>query len=345
MICAILQEMEYRKAEVDVPVETLYFGGGTPSVLSISELSRFFNSIEKHFPLTEKAEITLEVNPDDLTPEYALLLKTDTPVNRLSIGIQAFQDRHLQLMNRRHSGEEARKSIETALSAGFENLNIDLIYGIPGLSLQEWKENLGILTRSPVPHLSAYHLGIEPKTVFGNMLQKGKIKEIAEEESLEQFNLLLDFTESLGYDHYEISNFALEGHHSKHNLGYWQGKPYLGFGPSAHSFDGKSRRWNVAINQVYIDEIREGSENYYESEITDVKKAFNEYILTALRTKWGIDSGYIQERFGKDYAGETVKKIPRFMQEGLIIQKGEQYILSRKGKLISDYIMTELIIA
>jgi len=289
VLAALKQEIKQRADEGEnIIYQSVYIGGGTPSVLTPDELEDLFSLLYKHYKIQSRAEITIETNPDDLKPNFLKLLKNSTPVNRLSIGIQSFHDRDLQLMNRLHTATGALKSIEDSKAAGYSNINLDLIYGIPNALNKDWRNNLKVLEKLEIPHLSAYHLTIEPKTVFAYYRKKGMIKEMPEEESLRQFKTLMEFAGQAGYEHYEISNFAKSEFYSRHNLGYWTQKPYLGFGPSAHSFNGIKRRWNVANNTLYVQAIEKGIPDYYSWEEIDTSKAYNEYVLTSLRTIWGI---------------------------------------------------------
>lgn len=345
MVEAIIREIEDRKKEASGErINTVYFGGGTPSVLSIELINRILEALTRQYTISGDAEISLEANPDDLTKSYLSALKKETPVNRLSIGIQAFQDTHLKLMNRRHSAGEAKQCIENSLKTGFTNLNIDLIYGIPGMRMEDWMENLQVFFDYEIPHLSAYHLTFEEKTVFDHRRKKGLLSPVAEEDSIQQYNYLLDFTGSRGYDNYEISNFAREGYYSQHNLGYWLGEKYFGFGPSAHSFTIKSRRWNIANNTRYMEALESHSASFFESEVIDKNRAFNEYLLTRLRTKWGIDRQEIRKNFGALLETQCLENLSRFLQDESCMEKDGRYVLTRKGKFISDYILSELIV-
>ena len=341
---ALKKEIKNRKIEFqNVEFNTVYFGGGTPSVLTIREVQEILGVIYENYTI-RASEITFEANPDDLTNEYLNELKNYTPVNRLSIGVQSFHDRDLQLMNRRHTAKEAIQSIELSRKAGFDNINIDLIYGIPGLTISNWKDNLELFNRLNLNHLSAYHLTFEPKTVFSYYVKKGKMKPLDEEKSLRQFELLMRFAEDKGFEHYEISNFARNNMYSRHNTGYWSGEPYIGIGPSAHSFNKKYRRWNVSNNTKYCEAIGNNSDDYFESETIDQQTAYNELILTSLRTKWGINDRIISQRFGDDILTKFVKMASRFIDDGTLTYEGGSYFLSNKGKFIADHIMSELMI-
>ncbi len=343
VLAALKQEIKQRADEGEnIIYQSVYIGGGTPSILTPDELEDLFSLLYKHYKIQSRAEITIETNPDDLKPNFLKLLKNSTPVNRLSIGIQSFHDRDLQLMNRLHTATGALKSIEDSKAAGYSNINLDLIYGIPNALNKDWRNNLKVLEKLEIPHLSAYHLTIEPKTVFAYYRKKGMIKEMPEEESLRQFETLMEFAGQAGYEHYEISNFAKSEFYSRHNLGYWTQKPYLGFGPSAHSFNGIKRRWNVANNALYVQAIEKGIPDYYSWEEIDTSKAYNEYVLTSLRTIWGIDLDYLEKWFGADLLKLCLLEADKFMKSGKLILVDRKLCLSNKGKLIADYVISEL---
>jgi len=343
ILAALKQEIKQREEEAEnIIYQSVYIGGGTPSVLSADELEDLFSLLHKHYKIESRAEITIETNPDDLKKDFLKSLKNSTPVNRLSIGIQSFHDKDLHLMNRLHTSAGALKSIEDSKAAGFNNISLDLIYGFPSTSDTDWRNNLRILEKLKIPHFSAYHLTIEPKTVFAYYRKKGMIKEISEEESLSQFETLMEFASQAGYEHYEISNFAKPGFYSKHNLGYWTQKPYLGFGPSAHSFNGIKRRWNVANNTLYIQAIEKGMPDYYSWEEIDTSKAYNEYVLTSLRTIWGIDLDYLEKWFGEDFLKLCLLEAEKFLKSGELILEDRKLCLSNEGKLIADYVISEL---
>jgi len=340
ILAALKQEIKQREEEAEnIIYQSVYIGGGTPSVLSADELEDLFSLLHKHYKIESRAEITIETNPDDLKKDFLKSLKNSTPVNRLSIGIQSFHDKDLHLMNRLHTSAGALKSIEDSKAAGFNNISLDLIYGFPSTSDTDWRNNLRILEKLKIPHFSAYHLTIEPKTVFAYYRKKGMIKEISEEESLSQFETLMEFASQAGY---ELSNFAKPGFYSKHNLGYWTQKPYLGFGPSAHSFNGIKRRWNVANNTLYIQAIEKGMPDYYSWEEIDTSKAYNEYVLTSLRTIWGIDLDYLEKWFGEDFLKLCLLEAEKFLKSGELILEDRKLCLSNEGKLIADYVISEL---
>lgn len=323
-------------------VETIYFGGGTPSVLSSLELTDLLDFLKSEFKVNSDAEITLEANPDDLTDSYLFKIY-QAGVNRLSVGIQSFQDKHLKTMNRRHNAEQAIVAIENASKAGFGNISADLIYGLPGLSLDEWEESLKQVFQLPVQHLSAYHLTYHQGTPFYSWLKKGTIKELKENDSIEQFNTLIDFSEAHGFEHYEISNLAKNGLYSRHNTSYWTGQKYLGLGPSAHSFDGNSRRWNISNIEQYIKAVERQIICFEEEELSE-KDKFNEYILTRIRTKWGVSLSFVIQNFGYRLEKHLKEQLNKYKNTETIILKGDNITLSRKGLFISDDIMADLIV-
>ena len=340
MLSAIKKEIELRKDYVSQAVATLYLGGGTPSVLTIDELSGLLGTVAQYFTFVPDAEITLEANPDDLSDDYVAAL-SDLGFNRLSIGVQSFFDDDLQWMNRRHCAREAIQSLETARKRGFHNINIDLMYGLPSMTQARWTANLKQALALDVPHLSAYHLSIEPRTVFGKRQAKGESYTISEEESTKQFHILLDTMEQAGYEHYEISNFAFPGFRSRHNTAYWQQQPYLGVGPSAHSFDGQSRQWNVGNNSQYIAAV-ENETVWFEREQLTPAEQYNDYILVSLRTIWGVDTDYIRAHFGDTFAGEFLRQAAVYLQNGFLQEQAGIFTLSRKGKMIADRITSDL---
>ena len=320
-------------------VSTIYIGGGTPSLFSIKELGTIFNQINKLFRVEENCEITIELNPDDVNPAYLAGLKK-LNINRISLGIQSWRDSDLKMLNRRHDSVQATTAIKETFKAGFENVTIDLIYGIPGMSREEWASNLDFSFSFDIKHLSAYHLTFEKGTVFGRMLEKGLIAEIDEEESTSLFNILIDKTESAGFIHYEISNFGKPGYFSIHNSNYWKQVNYLGLGPSAHSFNGYSRQWNIRDMKGYIESVNDGKA-FFESEELDTKARFNEYIMTSLRTMWGIDLEYIERTFEKEGYDYVVNLAGKFRDYGLMKQDKKTLVLTNQGKMISDNIISE----
>ncbi|HKJ41261.1 MAG TPA: radical SAM family heme chaperone HemW [Sunxiuqinia sp.] len=340
-VSALKQEVVLRKHELgDENIASIYFGGGTPSVLKISEINDILSLIDDTFQLENSTEITLEANPDDLTAEFANGLR-ETPVNRLSIGTQSFHDRDLKSMNRRHNSQQAIQSIETAKSAGIENISIDLIYGLPNQTLKEWEDNVEKAVSLDVQHISAYHLTYHEGTVFYEYLKSGKIKELPDELSLDQFKLLLDRLEKAGFEQYEISNFARNQQYSRHNKAYWERKKYLGFGPSAHSFDHRTRRWNVSSLRKYL-QAMEANSTYWESEILSDQDQYNDYMITSLRTKWGISSVYLEENFPAIFARHFQKEAQKFLDSKHLNLNNNTYKLSVDGLFISDKIMEAL---
>ncbi|MDR0815606.1 MAG: radical SAM family heme chaperone HemW, partial [Bacteroidales bacterium] len=288
------------------------------------------------------AEITLEANPDDLTDSYLTALR-DLGFNRLSIGIQSFYDDDLRLMNRRHTAQEAWQAVERARRKGFDNINIDLIYGLPTMNLQRWQHNLDKALTLETPHLSAYHLTIEPQTVFGVRQRKGADFSVAEDDSAAQFELLIDACEKAGYEHYEISNFARPGCYSRHNTAYWQGIPYLGIGPSAHSYDGASRQWNASNNSRYIALMdKPETEEWFEREELTPAEAYNDYVLTGLRTKWGVEIKHIREKWNQAFVNAFLQHASGYIQNGFMTENSGNYLLTRKGKFIADRVASDL---
>lgn len=342
-LSALQKETKLRKNYLQNElVETVYFGGGTPSVLDANELDKILHALYSDFEISSDAEITFEANPDDLTNDYLQEIKR-LGINRLSIGIQAFQDAHLKKMNRRHNAAQAVEVVENAARHGFHNVSVDLIYGLPDLSETEWRESLNKVFQLPVQHLSAYHLTYHEGTAFYTWLKKGTLKELAEAESVAQFNILIDEASKAGFEQYEISNFARNEMYSKHNTAYWLGRKYLGLGPSAHSFDQKSRRWNVSHVESYIKAI-ENQSNYYEEEVLSEKERYNEYILTHIRTKWGVSLLFVNGYFGIKYREYLLKQAAKYLNRGNILINDNILTLSRNGLFISDEIMTDLMI-
>jgi oxygen-independent coproporphyrinogen III oxidase len=342
-IDALIREAVFRKEYIgNEIVETIYIGGGTPSVLPAEDIIDIIENITRLYSVKENCEVTIEINPDDVTNEYLLKLK-DSDVSRISLGIQSWRDSDLKLLNRRHNAAQAKYALEETLKAGFQNVTIDLIYGIPGLTLQDWSANLDTSFSYDIKHLSAYHLTIEPGTIFSKMKEKGLLTEIDEEESNAQFNLLIDKAVSAGYIHYEISNLGKPGYFSIHNSNYWKQINYLGLGPSAHSFNGYSRQWNIRDVKKYIKSVNAGSP-FFEKEELDKKTRFNEYIMTTLRTMWGIDLEYVEKVFDKEGYDYIVNIAGKFINYGLMKQENKTLVLTNQGKMISDNIISELML-
>ena len=323
-------------------IETIYFGGGTPSVLTEKQLDQILQFIFQEFRVSPAAEITFEANPDDLGKEYLEGLFR-CGINRLSIGIQSFNDELLKKMNRRHNSIQAVQSVENAAKTGFENISVDLIYGLPGLTTDEWQRSLGQVFRLPVVHLSAYHLTYHEGTPFYSWLKKGKLKETDEKESAAQFDLLVDQSAVESFELYEISNLAKNQMYSKHNTSYWTGKKYLGLGPSAHSYNGFSRQWNDSDIEKYLLTYENGNP-FYEEEILTESEKFNEYLLTRLRTRWGISVATLEEEFGEEKVGHFLKNIEKYVNAGWVTRNGKIFTLSRAGLFVSDDILAQLMI-
>jgi len=337
MVRAIAQEIGMRKSELpQQPLETIYFGGGTPSLLSEKELGFIFETIQSHFDIVRDAEITLEANPDDLTPAKIKSLK-NSPVNRLSIGIQSFRDSDLKIMNRAHNSDEAERSVKGSQDAGLVNITADLIYGLPDQSLNDWRENLHRLIALDVPHLSSYCLTVEPKTALAQFVTSGKIIPASEQTASDHFRVLVEETAKAGFEHYEISNFAKEGFIARHNSSYWKGEAYLGVGPSAHSFEGNTRRWNVANNTAYLKKIFAG-ETAYDQEQLSQPERYNERVMLGLRAKWGVDTQKLAAEFGSDFAEYFEKEIEPWLSSGDVIKHETRYTLSSNGRLLADRI-------
>jgi oxygen-independent coproporphyrinogen-3 oxidase len=343
-LSSLIREIELQKNYLgkDALIETVYFGGGTPSLLSAEELDRIFKTLYDNFSIAKNAEITLEANPDDLSKSKLQELK-QSPVNRLSIGIQSFFEEDLKLMNRAHTAQHAENCIKESQQAGFGSITIDLIYGTPGLSNENWKRNLTKVFSFGIPHLSSYSLTVEEKTPLESHIKKGKVKPVDEEQSAEQFLILMEETEKNGYEHYEISNFCKPGFHSRHNSNYWKGINYLGLGPSAHSFDGNSRQWNVSNNFRYIKSIAE-NKIPSEKEILTTEQKFNEYMMTCLRTSTGITLEKVKIEFGEPYLNILLSEAKTYLDSGKIILKNNHIILTNEGKLIADRISSDFFV-
>jgi len=342
-ISALLKEMEIRKDFLEnEKIQTIYFGGGTPSLLSPPQLEILINGLHKYFSVDNNIEFTLEANPDDLNRNYLTDILS-LGVNRLSIGIQSFHDKDLKLMKRRHNVHQAKQSVLTAQETGFKNISIDLMYGLPDLKITEWEENINGALDLNIQHISAYHLTIEPNTLFKKWWQQNKITLPDDDESLNQFNLLKELTQKNGFLHYEISNFAKDGFLSLHNTNYWMGKKYLGLGPSAHSYNLSSRQWNISNLQVYLSEISKGILPN-EIENLSLNEKYNDYILVSMRTMWGADIQKIENEFGASYKHHFLNKQKKYFEKGLLKKSGNRFILSDKALFISDQIISELFI-
>jgi len=339
-INALIKEAGLRRSYTgDEMISTIYFGGGTPSVLLPAHVEIILDHIYRNFPVDTDCEITLEMNPDDVTVKLVKDLKK-IKINRISLGVQSFDDEDLKMLNRRHSEKQASDAVHIISQAGIENISIDLIYGLPGMTTGKLEKNLNSAFLFPVKHLSAYHLTIEAGTVFGKMKESGVLAETDEEESIAQYNLICDRLAEEGLIHYEISNFGKEGYFSRHNINYWKQVSYLGLGASAHSYNGYSRQWNIRSVTDYVKGVNAGC-GYFEKEELDIKTRFNEYVMTSLRTMWGMDLDYIEKTFdreGYDYARNMSAK---FISYGLMKNEKDNLILTRQGEMISDNIISE----
>ncbi len=323
-------------------IKTLYIGGGTPSVLSVPELVSVFDRLQEHFSLDGVTEVTLEGNPDDLSLSKLADLKQHTPVNRLSVGIQSFFADDLVYMNRIHTPGQAEKSLENAMESGFLNITADLIYGTPTMSDASWQDNLRHLVAAGVPHISAYALTVEEKTPLEYLIRKGKAAPVDDAQAGRQFDLMCDFLDQHGYRHYEISNFARKGYESRHNMSYWTGVPYLGLGPSAHSYIQGTRSWNVANTRAYIKDISQGIIPCQGETLSDIQ-ALNEYIMTSLRTMWGCDLTHVHNKWGSKYMMTLKQKATSYLRQGLMHNNEEQFlVLTRKGQFFADGIAADL---
>ena len=325
----------------DEPLETIYFGGGTPSQLSVAELERIFEAIYRNFRTTEEMEITLEANPDDMTPRYVAALQA-LPINRISMGVQSFDETDLKFLNRRHDKAEAIRAVELCRQYHIYNISIDLIYGLPNQTVEKWEKNLTEALRLDIPHISAYHIIYEEGTPLYRLLESGKISPVDEETSLALFSTLIDRLSDAGFEHYEISNFASPGFYSRHNSSYWQGKKYLGLGPSAHSYDGTEREWNISSLSAWRKGILEGNPAI-EKEPLDLNTRYNDYIITHLRTQWGIDLGEMSALFGPEKLNYCLQMAKPHEELGLLLQKDNKIVLTRKGIFVSDGIMSDLL--
>ncbi len=337
MISEIDLQKEYLGGE---KIETIYFGGGTPSVLSADETGRILEHIYRLFDVSGEPEITLEANPDDMAVDYLQDLRK-RGINRLSIGIQSFFDDDLKWMNRRHDAGQSIKSIEAAKRAGYDNISIDLIYGIPGMEISKWYKNLEMAFSSDIQHFSAYHLTLENKTVYAHKVKKGMLQEPDEKSGSLQFELLTEMAAKMGFSHYEISNFFLPGFISRHNTSYWKQEPYLGIGPSANSYNKISRQWNVRNNSLYIKEISKGiiPSTY---EMLSADDLYNEYILTSLRTAWGADENIIKENFGAGKYDHFIKQAEALIQKGKLEKNGNSFIIRPSWKFFADGIISDM---
>jgi oxygen-independent coproporphyrinogen-3 oxidase len=340
MIAALVKEIEIRKEELqNTVIETIYFGGGTPSVLSVNEIQQLIDAVYQNHTVVEHPEITLEANPDDLS-EAKIIELSKSPINRLSIGIQSFFEKDLKLMNRAHNSEEAKESLSRATQY-FDNISVDLIYGIPDCTNEEWKENIKTALSFGVPHISSYALTVEPKTALADFIKKGIIKNVDDEKAQEQFNILIEELTNANFVHYETSNFGKENFFSRNNSSYWLGKSYLGIGPSAHSFDGKQRSWNLRNNTKYIKSIQQ-NQLPIERETLSKTDRYNEYIMTGLRTIWGISLQKISNDFGEKHVMYLESQAKKHIEQELLYIENQVIKTTQKGKFLSDGIASDL---
>ncbi len=340
MVLALAKEIELRKNEFkDEIVETIYFGGGTPSILQIADLRFLIDEVYRNYKVVENPEITVEANPDDLT-ENRIIELSKNKVNRLSIGIQSFFEDDLKMMNRAHNAEEAKKCLETAIQY-FDNISIDLIYGVPEMSNEKWLQNIETALSFGVPHISSYALTVEPKTALHSFIQKGIIPQPDDEVAQDHFHILVDKLSENGFIHYELSNFGKENYFSKNNSRYWLGKKYIGIGPSAHSYDGKNRGWNVSNNSLYIKSIQ-GNKLPIEIETLTKTDRYNEYIMTGLRTIWGVSLERVEQEFGKTYLDYLNRQAAKFIEDHLLFVDNNILLTAKKGKFLSDGIASDL---
>ena len=341
MLNALKSEIILRKNYLNnEKIETIYFGGGTPSLMNADELQVLIGQITDLFEVSTTAEITIEANPDDLNPQYVREIKS-TLINRFSIGIQSFFEDDLKWMNRAHTASEAPSGIKRVQDAGFENITTDLIYGFPLLTNEKWEFNIQKLIEYQVPHISSYSITVEPNTALAKFISKEKQASMDEGQSANQFMMLIDQLSESGFEHYEISNFSKPGMHSRHNSNYWDGVNYLGIGPSAHSFNGESRQWNISNNSKYIDGI-ELKKVPAETEFLSTENKINEYIMTSLRTSKGMNLQLITLKFGSDYANEIYNSLEPFIEKEWATINEQIVTLTREGKLFADHIASEL---
>lgn len=341
LLAAIKKEILLRRDYLqEQPVGSIYLGGGTPSLLSASEVDTLIDTIHANFPVDPAVEITLEANPDDLTREKVGDLRKSL-VNRFSIGVQSFYEEDLRWMNRAHNAQEAESALKRVQDAGFENITADLIYGYPLLSDEKWMHNIGQMVEFEIPHISAYSMTIEPQTALASLIAKGSQTPMNEGQSAGQFLMLVDALGRQGYEQYEISNYARDELYSRHNTNYWKGVPYLGIGPSAHSFNGLERQWNVANNYKYMEAIEKG-EVPAELEVLSRADRFNEYMMTSLRTKWGVDAEYLKRNFEEEFNAEIQETLERKIASGKIKSEQGIYSLTLEGKLLADQIASDL---
>jgi len=340
MMYSLVREIQIRKDELEnTPIETIYFGGGTPSVLSVDQIQLLINAVYDNYPVVAHPEITLEANPDDLSEEKIKVLSM-SPINRLSIGVQSFFEKDLILMNRAHNSQEAKNCL-TIATQYFNNISVDLIYGIPNCTNEQWRENIQTALSFGIAHISSYALTVEPKTALDTLIKKGTIQMTDDQVAQEQFYLLTEELEKHDFVHYELSNFGKENYFSKNNTAYWLGKFYLGFGPSAHSFDGKKRSWNIRNNTKYI-KFLQADQLPIEREILTKTDQYNEYIMTGLRTIWGVSLQKIEQNFGKNYRIYLQNQSKKYIQQDLLYFEDKILKTTKKGRFLVDGIASDL---
>lgn len=340
MVMALVKEIQMRKMELEKEqIETIYFGGGTPSILSLKEIQVLIDAVYENFNVTESPEITLEANPDDLDDDTIIQL-ANSPVNRLSIGIQSFFEEDLKLMNRAHNAMEAKRCLQTATQY-FDNISLDLIYGMPNMSNEKWLQNVQTALSFGVPHISSYALTVEPKTALKKLIEKKVVEAPKDEVAQEHFLVLIEELEKNGFIHYELSNFGKPTYFSKNNTAYWLGKKYIGIGPSAHSYNGKERSWNVANNALYLKTIQE---NNLPNEVEELTKTdrYNEYIMTGLRTIWGVSLKRVELEFGERYLLYLLEQSKKYIHSEHLQIEADVLTTTKKGKFLSDGIASDL---
>ena len=351
-VSALKKEIIDRKLYLgDDVVKTIYFGGGTPSLLPIKYVDEILELLHKNYNIISDPEVTLEINPDTIDKDKMVALKR-LGVNRMSVGIQSFNDDDLRYLGRRHDSRHALQVLDDLSGVGFDRITLDLIYGMPTLTEEKWNHNLDIFFSTGISHLSAYALTVEPKTILGQKIEKEELQEVSEEDTIRHYNILVERTKENGFEHYEISNFAKEGCRSQHNSIYWQDVKYLGLGPSAHSYDGDSRQWNVSNLTKYIQFVNADIDTdtdadtdmvrYYEREILSKEDKYNEYVMTSLRTSWGCNIDKIERDYGKSYAHNFLKNIKKYLDSGIMLMKDNNFILTDEGMLFADGIAAEL---
>jgi len=341
-LSALCRELELRRNYLSgAPIRTLYFGGGTPSLLSVEEFSLLMESLRRYYDLSSLEEFTVEVNPDDVTHDFVAGIAA-LGVNRISMGVQSFHDEDLRLMGRRHSVAQVYSAVEAIRGAGIENVSIDLIYGLPGQTMEAWRENLSKAVALDVQHLSAYSLTYEEGSKLSRLAKRGEVHPVGEEDCADMFALLRAELAQAGFYQYEISNFAKPGMESKHNSSYWDGTPYLGVGASAHSYDGTSRQWNIANTRLYIAKLQQGADDYYEVEQLDLETRYNDFVLTSLRTRKGMDLALLEEGYTRRLYDYCLKNASKYISEGLLIREDGFLRLSESGLFVSDGVMSDL---